>query len=101
MAGKLTGFLRGLVGGGGEDSAPAPSASAVDYKGYSIRPASRKEGAQWLTVGFIVKEFEGGPKEHHFVRADVHPSKDVADDCAVTKAMRIIDERGDKMFEEG
>ncbi len=100
MAGKLSGFLRGLVGGSGRDSAPQASASTVDYKGYSIRPASRKEGAQWLTVGFIVKEFDDGPKEHHFIRADMHPSKEVADKCAVTKAMRVIDEQGDKIFQD-
>ena len=100
MAGKLTGFLRGLVGGGGQGAAAA-SADAVEYKGYAIRPASRKDGSHWLTVGSIAKQFEDGVKEHHFIRADTHPSKDVADDCAVAKAKRIIDEQGDRMFDQG
>ena len=46
-------FFSQLVGGG--DDAEAASAEAVEYKGYAIRPACRREGAQWLTVGIISK----------------------------------------------
>jgi hypothetical protein len=38
-------------------------------------------------------------KEHRFVRAERHPSKDEAVAFAITKGRQIIDERGDKVFD--
>lgn len=99
MGSKLGNFFRQFVGSGGEAGAAEPSAQSVEYKGYAIRPACRREGAQWLTVGVISKSFEEGVKEHHFIRADFYANKDDADACAVTKAKRIIDEQGDKIFD--
>ena len=77
------------------------SGPAVEYKGYTIRPASRREGSQWLTVGVISKELAGELKEHSFIRADMYASKEDADACAVRKARQIIDERDDKLFPAG
>ncbi len=97
MAPGIGDFLKGLMGskdaGGG-----AGLGEAVEYNGYTIRPACRKEGSQWLTVGVISKQIGDEVKEHHFVRADKYASKDDAEDCAISKARRIIDEQGDKMF---
>ena len=107
MGSKLGGFFRGLMGSGGTDSPrgsadEAPSrGDATEYNGYSIAPACRKQGAQWLTAGVISKPFEDGVKEHHFIRADLHASKDEADACAVMKGKRIVDEQGDRMFDSG
>ncbi len=92
----FSGFLRRLTGGG--DAAPGPSGPAVEYNGFTIQPAPRREGAQWLTAGLITKEFPDGPREHHFIRAETHASQDDAQAFALVKARQIIDERGDRLF---
>jgi hypothetical protein len=89
--------LFGKLGGGGGDGAAAEG-EAVEYNGYMIHPAPYSEGGQYQTAGRIVKVFEGGPKEHRFVRAEKHPSKEDAESFSVTKARQIIDEQGDRMF---
>lgn len=102
MGSKLGGFFRGLMGSGGsgdgEGAAPTRG-ETVEYNGYSIAPECRKQGSQWLTAGVISKPFDDGVKEHHFIRADLHASKDDANACAVMKGKRIVDEQGDGMFE--
>ena len=98
MSSRLTGFLGKLFGAGAPGEGPREAGTTVDYKGYTIRPASRRQGAQWLTVGVISKAVDGATKEHHFIRADTYGSKQDADDCSVLKAKQIIDEQGDKMF---
>ncbi len=92
--GKLFG---GLVGGGDSSGGAAP-ADAVDYNGYKIVPAPRKQGGQWLTAGTISKEIGGEMKEHQFVRADTHGSRDDAIAFSITKAQQIIDEQKDALF---
>ncbi len=108
MGSKLGGFFRGLMGSGGSDGSSGGGASeaptrgeAAEYNGYSIAPECRKQGSQWLTAGVISKPFDDGVKEHHFIRADLHASKDAAEAWAVMKRKRIVDEQGDRMFESG
>ena len=99
MASILGGFLRRLTGGGGDDDAGgAPVGPALEYNGYTIQAAPRREGGQWLTAGVISKDFPDGPKSQHFVRAETHAGAEQARDFAVVKAKQIIDERGDKLF---
>jgi len=103
MASILGGFLRRLTGGGSDGpgdagAAPAPMGPALEYNGYTIQPAPRREGGQWLTAGVISKDFPEGPKSQHFVRAETHAGAEQARDFAVIKAKQIIDERGDKLF---
>jgi hypothetical protein len=89
-----------VVGGGGRAAArAAPAAEAIEYNGYRIRPAPYSAGGQFQTAGVIEKDFPDGMKEHRFVRAETHGSRDDAASFAVTKAKQIIDERGDRMFE--
>ena len=97
----IGGFLKGLFGGGraaDEGGGEAPLGEAVEYKGYAIHPAPRQQGGQWLTAGVIRKEIGGQMKEHAFIRADTHSTKDDAAAMALDKGKRIIDERGDGMF---
>ena len=100
MASILGGFLRRLTGGGGGDgeAAAAPLGPAVEYSGYSIQPAPRREHGHWLTAGVISKDSPEGAKSQHFVRAETHASPEQARDFAIIKAKQIIDERGDKLF---
>ncbi len=99
MVFKLSSLLRRLTGGGDSaESAPGARGPVVEYQGYAIHPAPRRQGSQWLTAGLITKEFPDGVKEHHFIRAETHASQDDAKAFAVVKAKQIIDERGDKLF---
>ncbi len=91
-------FLKKLFGlGGGGESAPPP-AQTVEYQGYRITPAPYQADGQYQTAGIIAKEIDGELKEHRFIRADRHPSYDVAVDFAVSKARQIIDEQGERIF---
>ena len=94
---KIMGRFSGTGGADQPDEAPG---EAIEYQGYAIRPACRQEGGQWLTAGVISKQVEEQVKEHHFIRADWHSAKDAAETCAIAKAKRIIDEQGDRIFEE-
>ena len=85
--------LAGGGSGGAEESMPA-----VDYKGYRIRPTPYLNGGQYQTAGVIQKDTADGVKEHRFVRAETHPSKDDAAAFAVTKGKQIIDQQGDRVF---
>ena len=101
MSSALTGFLRNLFGAGSSGEGRQEAGSTVDYKGYTIRPASRRQGSQWLTVGVISKAFDDDVKEHQFIRADTYGTKQDADACSILKAKQIIDEQGDKLFQTG
>ena len=86
-----------LAGGGSESDAPA---AAVEYKGYRIRPAPYRTNSLYQTAGIIEKDFAEGVKQHRFIRADTHQSKQDAIDFAIAKAKQIIDLQGDSMFDE-
>ena len=98
MASILGGFLRRLTGGGDDEAAAAPVGPAIEYNGYTIQPAPRRERGQWLTAGVISKDFPEGSKSQHFVRAETHAGPEQASAFAVVKAKQIIDERGDRLF---
>ncbi len=92
--------LKGLVarfGGRSADATEAP-AEAVEYKGYRIRPAPFRDGSQFQTAGTIEKDTDGGLREHRFVRAEKHPSRDDALEFSLMKAKQIIDQQGDRLF---
>ncbi len=100
MGSRFTDFLRRLMAPESKDSARhASEETSVDYKGYMICPVARQEGSQWRTTGVIRKQFPDGVKEHHFIRADMHGAKADAESFSIGKAKKIIDERGDKLFQ--
>ena len=76
----------------------AAAAEAVEYKGYRITPAPKRQASGWNTAGLIAKTFDDGVKEHRFIRVDTHSSKDDAVAFSITKAQQIIDEQGDRLF---
>jgi hypothetical protein len=85
---------------GGRDG-PQPEeapAEAVEYKGYRIRPAPYPAKGQYQTAGVIEKDTADGVKEHRFVRADTHASKDDATAFSISKGKQIVDQQGDRMF---
>ncbi len=72
---------------------------AVEFKDYRIHAKPRRQGSSWLLAGVIRKTFPDGVKEHHFIRADTFTSAEDAKSFAIDKGKRIIDERGDRMFD--
>ncbi len=93
-------FLRRFIAPKKKKATPRESERALDYQGYTIRPTPNREGSQWFTEGVITKEFADGVKERRFIRADMHSSKENADAFAISKAKQIIDEQGDRLFDE-
>ena len=82
---------------GGSAAAP-PEEDPVEYNGYSIRPTPFPRLGQYQTAGLIEKEIGGEMKEHRFVRAETHSSREEAIAYSVVKAKQIIDEQGDRIF---
>ena len=98
MASQLSGLVRRLFAGkaGGADE----SEESADFNGFTITPIYRRQGRQWLTAGIISKPHGAGIREHHYIRAETHADKEQAAAFAIAKAKQIIDERGDKLFDE-
>lgn len=91
--------LWSLFSGGGGAAREEPPAEAVEYKGFRIRPAPYPAKGQFQTAGVIEKDLEAGTREHRFVRAETHASKDDAAAFAIAKGKQIVDEQGDRIFE--
>jgi hypothetical protein len=91
-------FWKSLFGGGssGRTKEPEP----VEYNGYLIRPAPFEQEGQYQTAGTIEKDIAGARKQHRFIRADRHPSHEAAVEFTVLKARQIVDQMGDRMFDE-
>lgn len=95
------GFLKKMFGGDGDEGAASEVGETVDYQGYAITPTPMRQGGQFVTAGTIAKDFPDGRREHKFIRADTHSSKDEAMSFSVSKARQIIDENGDRIFRNG
>jgi hypothetical protein len=91
-------FWKSLFGGSSEGAEAKPSA-AVEYNGFTIRPAPYKAEGQYQTAGTISKEVGGVTKEHKFIRADRHAGYDDAVEFSLAKAKQIIDQQGERMFD--
>lgn len=88
-------FIRGLAGV--DDNKPIER-EAVDYKGFRIVPAPRKVPGGWTTEGDISKSEGETTRSEHFIRADMLMSEEEAVNYSVTKAKKIIDELGERLF---
>lgn len=97
MFARIIAKLFGMGGSGGESGKLPESTS---YEGFLIYPMPKKEGGQWLTAGLITKEIDGELKEHNFIRADKHSSREDASNFAITKARQIIDQQKDNVFDQ-
>ena len=85
----------GAGAGAGDREPPVP---AVEYKGYRIRPTPYATNGLYQTAGVIEKDTAEGVKEHQFIRADTHHSRDEAIAFTISKAKQIIDMQSDRMF---
>src|SRR5262249_48665007 len=92
---KLKAAWSRLAGeGGGAESAEEP----VEYTAPRPRPPSSRTAGLYQTAGIIEKDDAEGVKQHRFVRADTHQTKDAAVAFTISKAKQIIDLQGDRIF---
>ena len=96
MASGLKALWHRLLGGSGAGTETGED--TVDYNGYRIHPAPYPSKGQYQTCGIIRKEVAGETKEHRFVRAETHPSREGAVAFSISKAKQLIDEQGDRLF---
>ena len=96
MFSKLKAAWTRLTGEGASE--PAEPAAAVEYKGFRIRPAPYRTEDKYQTAGSIEKDGPDGVREHRFIRADTHPSRDDAIAFTIQKAKQIIDLQGEHIF---
>ena len=93
----MLGFLKNVLGGGGGDREPE-GAEPMEHEGFTIVATPRKASGGWSTEGHIRKVIDGEAKEAHFIRADTSTSRDAAIALSVSKARKIIDEQGERVF---
>ena len=98
MFSKLKAAWSRLVGGQATGGGEGPPAPAVEYKGYRIRPTPYRTNGLYQTAGIIEKDTPEGMKQHRFIRADTHHSREDAIAFAISKAKQIIDLQGDRIF---
>jgi len=98
MASGLKALWRRLTGGSRANAHTDTGAEAADYNGYRIHPAPYPSKGQYQTCGTIEKEVAGETKQHRFVRAETHPSREGAVAFSISKAKQLIDEQGDRLF---
>ncbi len=96
----MAGFLRGLFSRGAKAEEPPRAEPSVEYNGYTITPIPEKTPAGWRVVGTIAREVNGTMKVHQLGRADTAPDRDIIVSMTIEKAKRVIDQQGDRMFNE-
>lgn len=93
-------FWKKLFGGGGGSTAPAGPVQTVEHKGYTIEARPYSEAGQFQVAGVISKGDGDARKEHKFIRADRFPTMDEAAEFSVMKGRQIIDQQGDRIFDQ-
>ena len=93
----MLGFLKNVLGGGADNREPEP-ADPMEHDGFTIVATPRKATSGWSTEGRIGKVVDGEAKEIHFIRADTSTSREAAITLSVSKARKIIDEQGERIF---
>ena len=82
----------------GSGSNEPPDVAPVEYKGYRIRPTPYATNGQFQTAGVIERQAPDGVKEHRFIGAERHQTRDDAIAFTISKAKQIIDMQGDRIF---
>ena len=92
-------WLKNALSGGSESQPGSVKGETIEYNGYRITPTPIAESGQFRVSGIIEKE--GDPeKKHTFIRSDLVAGKDAACDFTVVKAKLIIDQMGDRLFDQ-
>jgi len=97
-------FWKKLFGGGDEGGGAAAAAGGAlgqeEYKGFLIKAIEMRAGSEYQLAGTIEKDVGGEHKLHQFVRADRMSSKDDLVSLALSKGRQIIDEQGERLFNQ-
>lgn len=94
-------FFKKLFGKAGHEVADAPAeGSELEYQGFIIRATPYKNEGLLQSCGVISKIINGEKKEHRFIRADRFTNMDDAVAMIHIKARQIIDEQGERIFEQ-
>jgi hypothetical protein len=96
-------FWKSLFGGAAGASASANDehrSAPQEHKGFRIVATPYKEAGQHQLCGVISKEIDGETRERRFVRADRFASLDDAIAMTFLKARQIIDQQGERLFDE-
>jgi hypothetical protein len=96
-------FWKKLFGGGeggGEASSGGGAMGQEEYKGFLIKAIEMRAGSEYQLAGTIEKDIDGEHKSYQFVRADRMSSKDDVISLALSKGRQIIDEQGERVFNQ-
>lgn len=94
-------FWKSLFGGKPSGSGVAPKVvREAEHNGYRIEAMPYAEAGQFQVAGVISKEIDGAVKQHRFVRADRFGSLEEAADFAIMKGRQIVDQQGERIFDE-
>jgi hypothetical protein len=94
-------FWRSLFGGKQSAADAAPKAvREAEHNGFRIEAMPYAEAGQFQVAGVISKNIAGVAKQHRFVRADRFGSLEDAADFAIMKGRQIIDQQGERIFDE-
>ncbi len=72
---------------------------SIEHKGFSITPVAKSADGQYHTSGVIQRFKDGEQQEAFFIRADRHPTFEQAQEHTFLKGKQIIDEQGERLFE--
>jgi len=97
MIGKLLERLLGVRGAGSSDSTEMAGREEL-YQGYRIEAVPRRDAGGWRVAGRISRDRGGEWETVSFVRADVQADAEDAMATSLLKARRLIDERGEALF---
>ena len=96
-------FWKKLFGGGEGGSEASSGGGAMgqeEYKGFLIKAIEMRAGSEYQLAGTIEKDIDGEHKSYQFVRADRMSSKDDVISLALSKGRQIIDEQGERVFNQ-
>ncbi|KLN63618.1 HlyU family transcriptional regulator [Vibrio sp. VPAP30] len=84
---------------GGQKQQTKVDVEPLEYKGFLIYQEALAEGGQYRIAGRITKQFGDEIKTHRFIRSDVLPSANDANEFMLKKAQMFIDQMGDNIFQ--
>ncbi len=92
------GLFSRLFGSSQSNTKEEPELDPIEYKGFHIYQKAMPENGQFRIAGRITKDIDGETKTHRFIRSDVLPSEDDANELMLKKAQMFIDQMGNSIF---
>lgn len=87
-------FLKTLFGDRPAETEAGVTVAPEQYKGFQITPDPLAEGDQYRVQGWIAR----GERRHHFIRADLLPTRELCAREVQRKARLLIDQQGMDLF---